>query len=126
MSDKTYKILLVDDNSSIRRLGEFMLQEKYEVITGTNGKEAVEFSQEEVPDLILMDLNMPKLDGLEAAKEIRANPKTESIPIMIVSGQEKESEFPEGLPAEVDAYVVKPFDVEALHRKIEEHLNSSE
>ncbi len=125
MSDKNQKILLVDDNPSIRRIGKFMLEENYEVVTSNDGKEGVQAAKKENPDLILMDVQMPNMTGIEATKAIKADPKTTNIPIVIVSGQGKDTEVMEGMQAGVEDYVVKPFDAEDLNRKIKKYIRNT-
>ncbi|MGM0441276.1 MAG: response regulator [Elusimicrobiota bacterium] len=118
------KILLVDDNPSIRRIGKFMLEKNYEVISSSDGQDGVDTAKKELPDLILMDVQMPEMNGIEATKAIKAHPETKNIPVIIVSGQGKETEVMEGMQAGVEDYVVKPFDAEDLNRKIKKYIGS--
>ncbi len=118
------KIMIVEDNPTTTKLLMFMLErEKYEVISCENGRRALEIVEEAMPDLILMDMMMPEMDGIEATKRIKEIQKTSNIPVIILSALGQEIEVMKGLQAGADGYVVKPFDSQALLRLITEKLS---
>ena len=117
------KIMIVEDDTVTVKLLKFMLEKKgYNVVSCENGKKAVDIVEEEMPHLILMDVMMPEMDGIEATRLIKASQKTADIPVIILSALGQEMEVMNGLQAGADAYVVKPFDSQALLRLIEEKL----
>lgn len=120
------KIMVVEDDPTTVKLLKFMLErKKYEVVSCSNGKEAVDSLERESPDLILMDVMMPEMDGIQATGKIKENPATSSIPVIILSALGQEMEVMKGLQCGADGYVVKPFDSQALLRIIEEKLDKS-
>ena len=118
------KIMIVEDDPVNIKLIKFMLERKdYLVVVCENGKKALELVEEEMPDLILMDVMMPELDGIEVTRRIKSNSKTSNIPIIIVSALGQEIEVMKGLESGADSYVVKPFDSQSLLRQIAEKLS---
>jgi len=113
------KILLVDDEDDIRKiLGKYLKMGGYEVIEAVNGKEAIEKAIKEKPDLIITDLMMPVMDGLEEVKVLRSSMETAVIPIiMLTARQDKESEL-SGINAGADDYMTKPFDRDKLLARV--------
>ena len=111
------KILVVDDEKPISDIVKFNLtKEGYEVFTAYDGEEALEKVKEVEPDLILLDLMLPKLDGLEVAREVR---KTYDMPIIMVTAKDSEIDKVLGLELGADDYVTKPFsNREFLIRRI--------
>lgn len=117
------KILLVEDhpaNIEMLRMGlEFL---GYAVTVAENGKEAVEMAAVELPDLIVMDILLPNLSGLEAASRIRSNPKTKSIPILAATALAMPGDMEKCLESGCDAYIAKPFTPKQLAAAIEKLL----
>ena len=110
------KILVVDDEALLVKGIRFNLQsEGYEVITGTDGLEAVKLVQEQKPDLVILDVMMPRLDGFSACREIR---KVSESPIIILSARTEEYDKLFGFELGVDDYVVKPFSPKELMARI--------
>jgi two-component system, OmpR family, alkaline phosphatase synthesis response regulator PhoP len=108
-------ILVVDDEPALLRLMAFLLQRKgYGMLTATNGEEALHVIREQRPDLVLLDIMMPRLDGYEVAEAIRADPATAEIPIVMLSAKAQDEDIERGLAAGVDSYITKPFDPEKL------------
>jgi CheY-like chemotaxis protein len=119
-----HKIMVVEDDPVTTKLLKFMLEKRdFQVISRVNGQEAVDCVEEELPSLILMDVMMPEMDGIEATEIIKKNPKTANIIIIILSALGQEMEVMKGLQAGADGYVVKPFDSKALLRQIKEKLS---
>ena len=118
------KIMVVDDDPTTIKLLTYMLEKNnYCVISCSNGKEAVEKSKKEHPDLILMDIMMPEMNGIEAMQKIKEVPETKDIPIIILSALGQEIDVMKGLECGAAGYVVKPFDSQSLRRQIEEKLS---
>lgn len=117
------KILLVEnhpDNIEILRMGlEFL---GYTVTVAVDGKEAVEMAASELPDLIVMDILLPKVTGLEAVSRIRSNPKTKSIPILAATALAMPGDMEKCLASGCDAYIAKPFTPKQLAAAIEKLL----
>jgi CheY-like chemotaxis protein len=104
-----------------RRLG----RKGYEVIVATDGAKGVEMAQSEGPALILMDLNLPVMDGWEATRRLKAAPETQGIPIIAVSAFAMASDREKALAAGCDDFLSKPIDFKSLYSKIETFLSGS-
>lgn len=119
------KILVVDDEDDIRDLLCYNLQffGGYEVIQGKNGQEAVELTWREVPQLIIMDVMMPQLDGIEAARAIRADARIEKQPLIIfLTARSREFAQQATQEAGADGYLVKPIPPRALISQVKQFL----
>lgn len=118
------KILIVDDEKPISDIIKFNLtKEGYGIVTAFDGREAVTIFEEEKPDLIILDLMLPELDGLEVAKEIR---KTSHVPIIMLSAKDSEFDKVIGLEIGADDYVTKPFSNRELLARVKAHLRRTE
>jgi two-component system response regulator VicR len=114
------KILVVDDEKPISDIVKFNLtKEGFEVVTAFDGEEALEVFKEEKPDLVTLDLMLPKLDGLDIAREIR---KTSDTPIIMVSAKDSEFDKVIGLELGADDYITKPFSNRELLARIKANL----
>lgn len=116
MSDKKKRILIVDDEPDIVTLIKSRLEANgYEVVSAYNGKDGIEKAEEAQPDMILLDLMMPIMDGYEAGQKLKENPKTKEIPIILFTAAAAEEVAKKGADTiEAIDYVVKPFDDAAL------------
>ena len=113
------KILMVDDAETILMMEKmFLSKEPYDLIAAKDGQEAVEKAENERPDLILMDVVMPKMDGFEAVERIRANEATKSIPIIMVTTRGEEDNMEKGYKNGCNDYVTKPINGPELLTKI--------
>ena len=109
------RVLVVDDTASVRELIRINLAlEGFEVHVAADGEEALVLVAELVPDLITMDVVMPKLDGLAAATRLKADPATAAIPIVMVTARAQTTDRVKGRAAGVDAYITKPFEPSEL------------
>ena len=118
------KILIVDDEKPISDIIKFnMTKEGYEVVTAFNGREAIELFEAEKPDIIILDLMLPEIDGLEVAKTIR---KTSSVPIIMLSAKDSEFDKVIGLELGADDYVTKPFSNRELQARVKALLRRFE
>ncbi|MFV5782930.1 response regulator YycF [Pediococcus acidilactici] len=114
------KILVVDDEKPISDIVKFNLdKEGYDVVTAYDGEEALEKVESEEPDLILLDLMLPKIDGLEVARQVRAN---HNIPIIMVTAKDSELDKVVGLELGADDYVTKPFSNRELVARVKANL----
>lgn len=113
------QILAVDDDASIRELLEFLLRDEFEVVTKKDGMEAMLWlSMGNLPDLIITDIDMPRLNGYEFFKNVRRSGFYRDIPIMVLSGLENSKLIITCLQHGADHYILKPFNPESLFSKI--------
>jgi CheY-like chemotaxis protein len=123
MSDEK-KVLLADDEESIRALVAATMRAdgRYRFLEARNGKEALEIVLKEKPDLVILDVRMPEVDGFEVCRRLKANPETENIPVIMLSALTQESDRERGKHARADGYFTKPFSPTGLIKKVEEFL----
>jgi two-component system alkaline phosphatase synthesis response regulator PhoP len=113
------KILIAEDERDIRDLISFTLRfAGYEVVAATNGEEAVQLALNEIPDLILMDVRMPRMTGYEACARIKSEPAIQHIPVVFLSAKGQESEIKSGLEAGAEEYLLKPFAPDQLTDRV--------
>jgi len=116
------KILVVDDTEWNRDLMVQLLEDEYTVLQAVDGEEGVRVTEQEKPDLILMDLGMPVMDGWEATRKIKANDALKHIPIIAVTSHAMIGDEIEARKAGCDDYLSKPVDDEELLKKIHKFL----
>ena len=117
------RILAIEDHPINRRiLRDLLTSAGYEMIEAVTGDEGVALAEQHRPDLILMDIQLPGLDGYEATRRIKANPALRQIPIIAVTSYALSGDDAKALQAGCDAYVAKPFSPRALLAKIREFL----
>ncbi|MBL4569656.1 MAG: response regulator [Alcanivorax sp.] len=117
------KILVVDDSpTQLTNLVKIVQGEGHEVITATNGMEGIEKAREEKPDLILMDVVMPELNGFQATRKITRDPDTEQIPVILVTTKDQETDKVWGQRQGAVGYIIKPPKEAELIAKINEVL----
>ncbi len=115
------KILIAEDEPDIRDLIIFTLRfAGYEVVAASNGEEAVELARQEMPDMILLDVRMPKKTGYEACQMIKADPQMKDIPVLFLSAKRQDSEIQTGLQAGATEYLLKPFAPDQLVKRIQD------
>jgi DNA-binding response OmpR family regulator len=113
------KILIAEDEPDIRELVTFMLRfAGYEVIAASNGEEAVHTASRELPDLILMDVRMPRMTGYDACRIMKANPDLRDVPVVFLSAKGQEAEIQSGLDAGAEEYLLKPFSPSELTQRV--------
>ncbi|MHB1131508.1 MAG: response regulator [Chloroflexota bacterium] len=117
------KILLVDDDPVVRRVVEMTLGEAYETLHAADGRLAMEMVRVERPDLVLMDIAMPNLDGLAACASLKADPATRSISVIMLTGFAAGPAQDTALQAGADGFFAKPFSPLALLDTIERCLS---
>ncbi len=117
------KILIAEDERDIRDLVSFTLRfAGHEVVAVANGEEAVDAAHQVMPDLILMDVRMPRMTGYEACEKMKADPQVADIPVVFLSAKGQESEIRTGLDAGAAEYLLKPFAPAELTERVAELL----
>jgi CheY-like chemotaxis protein len=116
------KVLVVEDVDFNRDLVVQLLEDKYHVIEAVNGQEGLELAERERPQLILMDLSLPVMDGWEATRRLKANDNLRSIPVIALTAHAMKGDEEKALAAGCDDYLVKPLDEDELITKIAKHL----
>ncbi|WP_298118585.1 response regulator transcription factor [Flavobacterium sp.] len=134
MKKKDIKILLVDDEQDILEIvGYNLSQEGYKIVTAANGKEAIAMAKKERPQLIIMDVMMPEMDGMEACENIRKIPELSNVIITFLTARSEDYSQVAGFDAGADDYIAKPIKpkllvskVKALLRRLKDETSSSE
>jgi two-component system cell cycle response regulator DivK len=118
------RILVIEDQEDNRRIVRDLLTSVgYDLIEAVTGEEGVTLAETQRPDLILMDIQLPGLDGYEATRRIKANPALRHIPIIVVTSYALSGDEAKAREAGCDGYVAKPFSPRVLLAKIREHLS---
>lgn len=116
---QTKKILVAEDEPDIRGLIKFSLEfVGLEVVEAADGLDAVEKALQELPDLILLDVRMPKLDGYEACEQLKEHESTQNIPVAFLSARGQEEEVKHGLELGAAEYILKPFAPDQLQKRV--------
>mgnify|MGYP001065134346 CR=1 FL=1 len=118
------KILVVDDNLATRELLRHVLKASYEVLEAGHGQEALEKLAAEAPDLVLLDLEMPGLDGFAVLRRLREDARFGALPVVAVTARAMQGDRERALAAGFDGYITKPIDAAALRRQVEQMLGS--
>jgi two-component system phosphate regulon response regulator PhoB len=112
-------ILVVDDEEDIVELVELNIaREGYKVLTCGTGEKALEIAHSKLPDMVILDLMLPGIDGLEVCRRLKSHPKTEQIPIVILSAKGEEADIVTGLELGADDYITKPFSGKVLVARV--------
>ncbi|GBD10032.1 Phosphate regulon transcriptional regulatory protein PhoB [Candidatus Thermoflexus japonica] len=118
------RILIAEDERDIRELITFTLEfGGFQVIAATNGQEAVELARQHRPDLIILDVRMPRMTGYEACRILKSQEETRTIPVIFLSAKGQEAEIRQGMEAGADAYILKPFAPDELIQQVQALLN---
>lgn len=119
---KRQKVLIVDDTiANIKLLGA-TLGAEYEVLIATNGSDALELVQEELPDIILLDIMMPEMDGYTVCRKLKADSRTQSIPVIFITAMNDEENEAKGLEIGAIDYITKPFSHPIVKARVKNHL----
>jgi signal transduction histidine kinase len=116
------RVLIVDDNADLREYLAGLLSPIYDVITASDGVQALDTIRAQHPDVVVSDVMMPNLDGFGLVKELRANPSTVGVPVILLSARAGEESAIEGLGSGADDYLVKPFSARELLARVRTHL----
>ena len=121
MTDRAAPLVLVaDDEEDIRALVAFRLQRAgYDVITAADGEEALTLATTRLPDLVVLDMMMPKATGLEVTRSLRGHDTTRDIPVILLTARAQEADVASGFEAGVDDYVKKPFSPKDLQLRVQ-------
>lgn len=123
-TEKKKKILVVDDEPHIVNLVRLTLSgQKYEVYSAYSGQEALRLSKQINPDLVILDIMMPNMDGYQVCEELRKDKKTANTPIMILSAKSQLVDKFKSINVGADDYIVKPFDPEELMKRVKVNIN---
>ncbi len=118
------RILVAEDEKDIRELIAFTLRfAGFDVLLATNGAEAVEVAEAERPDLVILDVRMPRMSGYEACRRLKENPQTASLPVVFLSAKGQDSEIQQGLESGAEEYILKPFAPDELIQQVRNILN---
>ena len=124
MTDNGRLVLIADDDEDIRMLVRTTLERAgCEVMAACDGVEALELARIRMPDLAVLDVSMPELDGLEALRRLRANEEIAAVPVLLLSARAQETDVECGLEAGASGYIVKPFSPRELIDRVDELLS---
>ncbi|OFV95691.1 MAG: two-component system response regulator [Acidobacteria bacterium RIFCSPLOWO2_02_FULL_61_28] len=123
-----HKILLAEDEEDIRKVAQISLQFRggWEVVLATNGEECLAKAASDSPDLILLDCMMPKLDGYETCRRLKADPSLRHIPVIFLTAKAQEIEVKKGLSLGAVGYLIKPFNPMSLAAEIKQILEEQD
>jgi two-component system alkaline phosphatase synthesis response regulator PhoP len=114
------KVLVVDDEEYIQHILNFSFgAEGYDVLTASDGEEALKRARKDRPDVIVLDIMMPKMDGYEACKRLKSDPQTKNIPVILLTAKGRDVDRKLGTAAGADDYVVKPFSPGRLIERVQ-------
>jgi DNA-binding response OmpR family regulator len=117
------KVLVADDDADIRMLVSLRLRSAgYEVVQAENGERALELVESERPALCVLDVTMPKLDGFEVTRRLRANAETERLPVILLTARAQSRDLSEGIAAGATDYMPKPFKADDLIARVKAEL----
>lgn len=122
VSHKKDKILVVDDTPTNIQVLNSLLSEKYQILFSTNGRDALKIAKRELPDLILLDIMMPDMDGFTVCKHLKASPETKEIPIIFVTAMGNETDESTGLELGAIDYITKPIIPAIVKVRVDNHI----
>lgn len=117
-SDQLPLLLIVEDNKDIRQYIAESMGEDYRVIQAADGREGIKAAQEQIPDIIVSDIMMPEMDGIQMTKTLKEDIRTSHIPIILLTAKDKTSDKEEGYDSGTDSYLTKPFSAKLLNSRI--------
>src|SRR3972149_409714 len=120
------KILVVDDEVDLVRTIRFALEtEGYHVLVSHNGEDALNLARKENPDLMLLDIMLPKLDGYKVCRLLKFDERYKHIPILMLTAKTQEKDKATGLQTGANEYITKPFDIDELMKKVKVYLSKA-
>jgi DNA-binding response OmpR family regulator len=119
------KILVIEDNEDTRRFLQQVLSKEYEVLLADNAVLGIDYARNQSPDLILLDIMLPHLSGLDACQLLKKDERTARIPVIFLSAKSKVSDITSGLSLGADDYIPKPFDYKELMARVQARLRSA-
>ena len=124
---KTFKVLIVEDEPAILELvKDTLFNERYEILEAEDGERALKIAQDSDPDLILLDIMLPKLNGYEVCRQLKSSDKTTRIPILLLTAFGQKREIEEGFKVKADGYIIKPFEPMKLREEVQRYLQNSQ
>lgn len=121
------KVLVIDDENDILLIIKSALHEEgYDVTTANNGYDGLALAEDASPDLIILDILMPEMDGFEVLQQLKENEKTAQIPVVILTGLSSKDKIREALNKGIDYYIVKPFEYQDLVSKVKIAIDDAE
>lgn len=120
MTDQTSaRVLVADDEDDVRDLVVYRLSRSgYDVVEALDGEEAFRLATEQTPDLIVLDVMMPRIDGYELTRRLRAEPATSRVPVILLTARTQENDVSQGFEAGADDYLKKPFNPDELVARV--------
>ncbi|MGH8743926.1 MAG: response regulator, partial [Burkholderiales bacterium] len=119
-------VMVVDDSLTVRKItGRLLAREGYQVVTAKDGVDAMQQLQDLIPDAMLVDIEMPRMDGFDLTKNLRANPKTAHIPVIMISSRSVDKHRKLALQLGVTAFLGKPYQEEELLKYVADHLRQT-
>jgi len=123
-TEKQFLILIVDDvEENVQLLGNILQEHNYDVSFASNGKNALDILESETPDLIMLDIMMPGMDGFEICSKIKENPKNKDIPIIFLTAKTQQEDIIKGFDMGAVDYVTKPFELSELLARVDNHIS---
>lgn len=119
-----YTLLLIEDNEELRAFGREALQSTYNILEAGNGRTGIEMAREHLPQLIVSDIMMPEMNGLDLCIALKSDVRTSHIPLILLTAKGATDHMIQGLKAGADAYLVKPFDIRVLELKIKNLIHT--
>ena len=117
------RILIAEDNAEIRALvSSILIEEGHKVTVAQNGQQALDMMLEDAPDVLVLDIMMPQMDGYSVLKELKSSGIRDTMKILVLTAKTSESDWVRGYKLGADAYVTKPFDIDELTRHVTELL----
>jgi len=114
------KILIIDDEAEVVKVLQICLEQHgYKVITGYNGESGLKKAKDEVPDLVILDIMLPDMDGYQVCERLKSDPSTKDIPVIMLTVKSMGEDIEKALEKKADWYIVKPYDEKYLLKKID-------
>lgn len=127
MASKKKKVLVVDDeNDLLLIIKTALMSDGYDVETASNGMDAIAMAGDKVPDLVILDMMMPEMNGFEVLSQLRQDPSTERTPVIMLTGISEKGTIREALDSGVNYYIVKPFEFHDLLSKVKLAISDAE
>ncbi len=125
MGDSKKKILMVEDEAPVRELVKSLAEARgYTFFEAPDGQKGVEAAKKHHPDIILMDVNMPKMTGFQALEKLKSDKKTQNIPVIMLTTRDTQEDMSQGMELYADKYIPKPFNSEHLFEEIRKTLGA--
>ncbi|MEM4268385.1 MAG: response regulator [Candidatus Woesearchaeota archaeon] len=118
------KVLIIDDEYTIRELVALSLEPDYEVMKAEDGAKGLELVKKQKPDLIILDIMMPVVDGYEVSRRLKANKETAKIPIIMLTAKHQIEDLKKAIAADTDEFITKPFEPDLIKKRVDEYFSN--